>query len=251
MSVGEIPTRRRTAHPPQGLDWAVGSLLHELAQSGPGGVEARLALERCGTARVYARGETMLFAHARDTFVLLMLDGFAKVTLTDASGAPVLIDVRAAGDVVGETAAFDGGPRSATVTAAQSLHARRISQEEWLQWATGNPAAARAVMRNQTHRGRTASRRRQDFVSGPVIARMARAALDLAEQYGTRERDGLRVRPGLTQAEWGGFIGAKERRVHHALHELADAGVITFGRCRLVIRSVPRLREYAAIGGEE
>jgi CRP/FNR family transcriptional regulator, cyclic AMP receptor protein len=54
-------------------------------------------------------------AGARDTFVLLLLDGFAKVTAADMSDGEVLVDIRSAGDVVGEVSAFDSRPRSATL----------------------------------------------------------------------------------------------------------------------------------------
>ncbi|MFJ4846353.1 MULTISPECIES: Crp/Fnr family transcriptional regulator [unclassified Streptomyces] len=232
--------------------WAAGTLLAELdllEPNAPGA--ARSSLERIGTPRVYARGETMLMAGARDTFVLLLLDGHAKVTTVDGSGTDVLVDIRAAGDVVGEIAAFDDRPRSATVVAAQQMYARRISQDQWLRWVTGSRVAELAVSRSLAHRSRVAVRRRTEFVRGPVIARLARAVLDLTEQYGLPLPEGLLVRPGLTQAEWGGLIGARERRVHQALHELARAEALAFGRCRIVVRSVPALRRFAALAAEE
>ncbi|PJE99530.1 Crp/Fnr family transcriptional regulator [Streptomyces carminius] len=234
-----------------GGGWAAGTLLAELerTEAGPSG-PARLALERAGTARVCARDELMYLSGAPGTFVVLLLDGFAKITTADAEGLPLLVDVRAPGDVVGETSAFDGGPRSATVTAAQQMLVRRISQEEWLRWVAGHPAAAPAVHRTLAHRHRTAIRRTR-LVRGPVVARLARAVLDLVERYGTPGPDGLVVRPALTQAEWSGLVGARERRVHHALRELSEAGVITSGRRRITVRSVPGLREIADRDGEE
>lgn len=206
----------------------------------------RSALLRAGTAHTYQAGEIMLLAGATDTFVLVLLNGFAKVTTTDSRDAAVLVDIRAGGDVVGETAAFDNEPRSATVTASDKVSVRRISQDEWLGWMTRYQAAGLAVSRSLAHRSRTAVRRRTQFTRGPVIARLCRAVLDLTEQYGARTPEGLSVRPGLTHAEWGELIGARERRVQHALQELRTEKVVSYGRCRLTVHSVSALRRIAA-----
>ncbi|WP_050507396.1 MULTISPECIES: Crp/Fnr family transcriptional regulator [Streptomyces] len=246
VHAGHRARRARTA--PAG-GWADGTLLAELRKLEPGAPgPVQQALMRAGTARVHARGEIMIMTGGADTFVLLLLDGFAKVATTERSGVTALMDIRAAGDVVGESAAFDGRPRSATVTAAQQMLVRRIAQDEWLRWVGHSPVAGLAVSRSLAHRSRTAVRRHTRFAHGPVIARLASAVLDLAEQYGAAVPDGLLVRPGLTQAEWGELIGAQERRVHHMLHELARLGVLTFGRRRIVVRSLSALREIAATG---
>ncbi|MET9764107.1 Crp/Fnr family transcriptional regulator [Streptomyces sp. NPDC006372] len=208
--------------------------------------QARSALLQAGTVRTYEAGEIMLLEGATDTFVLVLLNGFAKVATTDDQGATSLVDIRAAGDVTGETAAFDNEPRSATVTAAERLFVRRISQQEWLGWLARHQAAGLAVSRSLAHRSRTAVRRRTEFTRGPVIARLCRAVLDLTEQYGAPTPDGVSVRPGLTHAEWGEFIGARERRVQHALQELRASRAVSYGRCRLTVHSVPVLRRIAA-----
>ncbi|MET9518315.1 Crp/Fnr family transcriptional regulator [Streptomyces sp. NPDC002994] len=207
---------------------------------------ARSALMRVGTAHTYKQGEIMLLAGATDRHVLLLLNGFAKVTTSDDLDATVLVDIRAGGDVVGETAAFDNEPRSATVTAAQQVSVRRISQDEWLRWMVRYQAAGLAVSRSLAHRSRTSVRRRTQFARGPVITRLCRAVLDLTGQYGKPTPQGLSVRPGLTHAEWGELIGARERRVQHALQELSAAHVVSYGRCRITVHSVSALREFAA-----
>ncbi|MEV7138587.1 Crp/Fnr family transcriptional regulator [Streptomyces tauricus] len=205
---------------------------------------ARSALLRAGTARTYEAGEIMLLEGASDTFVLVLLNGFAKVTTTDDQGAAALVDIQAAGDVMGETAAFGNEPRAATVTAAERVRVRRISQEEWLGWLA-RQAAGMAFSRTLAHRSGTAVRRRTRFTRGPVLVRLCHAVLDLTEQYGARTPEGLSVRPGLTHAEWGEFIGARERRVQHALQELRAEGAVSYGRCRLTVHSLPALRSIA------
>lgn len=238
-------TRRATA------GYARGTLLGEL-NGGDGTHEgsagpAEAALLRAGTARTYEAGGIMLLEGAADTFVLVLLNGFVKVSTTDDEGVSSLVDIRAAGDVMGETAAFDNEPRSATVTAAERVSVRRISQDEWLGWLARYRIAGTAFSRSLAHRSRTAVRRRTQFTRGPVIVRLCRAVLDLTEQYGVPVPEGVSVRPGLSHAEWGQFIGARERRVQHALQELRATGAVSYGRCRLTVHSVPALRSIAGL----
>ncbi|MFE9360995.1 Crp/Fnr family transcriptional regulator [Streptomyces olivaceoviridis] len=61
-----------------------------------------------------------------DRHSLLLVSGIAKVTARVESGDPLLIAFTAAGDTVGEMAALDGAPRSATVTACGPLTARAL-----------------------------------------------------------------------------------------------------------------------------
>lgn len=223
-----------------------GTLMGELQRWEPDAARsARTALEHLGTVRVHDRGDTLIMEGARSRYVLL-LGGFAKVLTAERSGTAVLTDIRAAGDVVGETAAFCDEPRSATVVAAERLAVRRIGQDEWLHWVSRHPVAGLAISGSLAHRSRVATRRLTTFGRGPVIARLASAILDLGERYGERASGGLLVKPALTQGEWGELIGAGERRVHHALHELCTAGTLTLTRRQIVVHALAPLQEIAA-----
>ncbi|MET9293244.1 Crp/Fnr family transcriptional regulator [Streptomyces sp. NPDC003077] len=230
--------------------WADGTLLGELARMEPDVAGAACtALRRAGTLRTHHRDEVMIMEGARSAYVLL-LNGFAKVLTVDRSGMAALTDIRTAGDVVGEIAAFDDAPRTATVVAAERMVVRRIGQDEWLRWVQRDPAAGIAISRSLAYRSRVAARRLTEFRHGPVLVRLASAILDLGERYGEPVPGGFLVRPALTQAEWGQLIGARERRVHHALHQLSADGALTFARRRITVHSLATLRGIASWQGE-
>ncbi|MFE7559127.1 Crp/Fnr family transcriptional regulator [Kitasatospora sp. NPDC057500] len=229
-------------------DWPEGTLLAELRRDGsPAALAAEQAVLRLGTRRSHGHGETLILDRDLGGFVLLLMAGFAKATVEDTAGATALLDVRAYGDVVGEAAALDGRPRSATVTAAGPVTVRRISQPDWLHWLGAHAPAGIALSRCLVHRGRTTTRRLVGLASEPVQRRLARQLADLALRYGTAgpRGVGITVRPRLTQAELAALTGAGERRVHHALHELAGLGLIRLGRRSTTVLSLPGLLELA------
>ncbi|MFB6888844.1 Crp/Fnr family transcriptional regulator [Kitasatospora sp. NPDC056327] len=229
--------------------WPAGTLLAELRRDGsPAALAAEQAVLRLGTRRAHDRGETLILGRDLGGFVLLLLSGFTKATVEDTGGTTALLDIRAYGDVVGETAALDGLPRSATVTAAGPVTVRRISQADWLHWLGTHPTAGIALCRCLVHRGRVTTRRLVGLASEPVVTRLAERLADLARRYGTPAPGGvgITVRPGLSQAELADLTGAGERRVHAALHELAALGLVRPGRRSTVVLSLPGLLAVAA-----
>jgi CRP/FNR family transcriptional regulator, cyclic AMP receptor protein len=223
--------------------WPHGTFLAELA----GSPEAAKTLLSLGTPRSYGAGEHLLMEGLRETFVLLLLNGVTKVTATTEDGETALLAIRLGGDLVGEFAAFDNRPRSATVTSAGAVTARRIGQRDFLDCLDGYPAAALAVSRMLVRKNRWSVRRRGDFSGCPVAIRVARVLVDLVEDYGESRPGGVLIGPRLTQAELAGLVGARERRVHHVLGELAGQGVIQVGYGRTSVLSPAGLRRAARL----
>src|SRR5450755_3188597 len=91
-------------------DWPESSLLGTL--TGP----ARDRLLRLGAMVQYPGPSRILIREGeRSRFIAVILDGVVKVTGQVYGGRDALLAIRMGGDVVGEFAAIDEGPRSATV----------------------------------------------------------------------------------------------------------------------------------------
>src|SRR3954451_7574019 len=80
---------------------------------------ARPELLRCGSPRVYRRGDEMLHQGNRGFHLLVLLTGAAKVVRSDQHGGLVLLALRPPVDLVGESAVLDDRPRSASVMAME------------------------------------------------------------------------------------------------------------------------------------
>ncbi|HEY3505611.1 MAG TPA: Crp/Fnr family transcriptional regulator [Actinocatenispora sp.] len=80
-----------------------------------------------GTRHVHRRGDRLIHQGDRDRWILLLAAGRAKVMYSGADGSEVLLAVRGPGDVLGEFASLDSGPRSATVQAIEEGIAYTVS----------------------------------------------------------------------------------------------------------------------------
>ncbi|MFF8599410.1 Crp/Fnr family transcriptional regulator [Streptomyces sp. NPDC015232] len=210
---------------------------------------ARAELLAAGTEVRYEPGAVLLAEGARDRHALLLVSGLAKVTATVENGQTSLLAVRVAGDTVGEMAALDGAPRSATVTACGTLVARVMQPAVLNELVERRPEVAMALTRMVADRLRWANRRRLEFRGYPVKVRMARLLVELAEQYGRQEPGGgAVVGCRLTQPEIAALTGAAETTVHKGLRELRDEGLLETGYRTTTIRDLPRLRKLADLG---
>ena len=226
------------------FDWPAGSLLGTLPAS------IQQGLLRLGVRQQFEAGKVLLRQGERSTHAILMLDGFVKVTASTEAGDVALLDIRAGGDLVGELAALDGQPRSATVTAAGSVIVQLIDQAELSAYLRDNPDAWFAVTCGIAAKLRWATRRRIDFSGGSAMVRLMRVLIELAESYGKPGRGGgVAITASLTQPELAALVGAAERTVHKALAELRERGLISTGYRRITVLDPQGLEAAVGLGG--
>jgi CRP/FNR family cyclic AMP-dependent transcriptional regulator len=220
------------------ITWAPESLLAALSSSER---EVILAL---GNVRQYHGGEKFFNQGDLSNFIVIIIDGFVKVTAVSESGTESLVAIRTAGDIVGELSAFDGRPRSATARGADAVHGRVIMKADLDRLLKENFAVSRAFNQAVSAKLREATRRQVDF-RRDAKSRLALVLVDLYHGSASSRRDG-RMAVLVTQSELAGLIGASEPAVHKALRALRDAGIIDTGYGRLTIENITELQQIAA-----
>jgi CRP-like cAMP-binding protein len=212
--------------------------------------EERAAFSQLGTRRLYTGGELLMREGERVSELVVLHEGLVKVTARLGDGRIVLLDIRIAGDIVGEFAVMDFGPRSATVTACGPVAATVVQRRE-LELA--NPAIWKALCLMVAVGARRSVRWRLDFGGQPVDVRLARVLVELAESYGRpdpgrRGSGAVLIDVDLSQSEFAELIGSTRNTVHKHLALLRGDGIIGTGERRTYVRDLPRLREKARLG---
>ncbi|MFP3988666.1 Crp/Fnr family transcriptional regulator [Streptomyces sp. E11-3] len=225
-------------------EWPARSLLGVLP------TPARRELLGLGVAVRFEAGSVLLSEGAHDRHVLLLLSGFVKVTATAENGENSLLAVRVGGDTVGEMAAMDGAPRSATVTACGPMTARLLQPAVLHDLLMRRPEVSVALTGIVSERLRWANRRRLDFRGYPAKVRLARLLVELVAAYGRPGSGGVVVGCRLTQPDIAALIGAAETTIHKGLRELRDEGLLETGYRSTTVRDLPRLRRLADLVDE-
>lgn len=219
--------------------WPNGTLLHVLTAAGAE------RLSTMGNERRYRAGELMIVEGTPDTDVIVLLSGYAKVIGNTADGHVVLLSIRVGGDVVGELAALDGQPRSATVVAATGVTARVVARRQFQEFLAGWPVAADAIHRSVAAKLRMATRQRIDIGGGSVLTRLARMLHYLTAHHGQQLPGGVQIGVPLSQPDLAALINAAEPSLHRAMTYLRQQGVVRTGYRTLMITDQIRLERLA------
>lgn len=225
---------------PQPVSWPAQTLLGALPAS------TRDELLGLGAPREFLPDSFLMLEGDKTTDVMLLIDGWVKVTGLTEDGGQALLSLRVGGDLVGEQAALDNHPRAATVASAGVTTVRVISQADFLAFLGRKPDAAVAVSRALSSELRWATRRRIDFSGLPVLTRLARILNELGTLYGRPGPNGIQLQYALTQPEIAAMVGASEPSIQKALRQLRQDGVVATGYRQVVITAPERLSAIAS-----
>jgi CRP/FNR family transcriptional regulator, cyclic AMP receptor protein len=221
-----------------GTRWPKASLLGALGEASRG----RLLSQ--GEVRGYPADLPVIRMSDTTSFVIVLLDGIVKATALSPVGQEVLLAIRVGGDVVGEFAAMDGGPRSATVTTCGPVTGCVIPQPAFRRLLDSDGELARELDKSVLAKLRFANDRRVDFASYDAGARVARVLRELAAAYGERSGNRVLLNWPLTQTELASLASVAEPTVQKALRRLRDSGIVSTGYRSLTIEDFPALDAF-------
>ncbi|MEU9191598.1 Crp/Fnr family transcriptional regulator [Streptomyces hundungensis] len=209
--------------------------------------EARTAFAQLGTRSTFAVGDVLISEGDHVQELLVLHEGVVKVTARLDGERAALMDIKIAGDVVGEVAAMDLGPRSATVTACGDGAATIIPRHELLPFLLANPETVLPLIGVFCCRLRRSDRWRLEFAGYPVLVRLARVIVELAMSYGRRERNAVRIDVNLSQSEFAALTGSTTHTVHKMLAQLRRDGIIETGERKTHVLDLARLCQVARL----
>ncbi|MEV5749241.1 Crp/Fnr family transcriptional regulator [Actinoallomurus sp. NPDC052308] len=205
----------------------------------------RAALRAAGRTREYATGTLLCSQGADPDHVLIILDGWVKVTAGRADGQEVMLAIRGPSDTIGESGWLNGRPRSANVKALGRVRALAIPAEQFASFLNSHAHAAQVLARVMVGRMDDADRRMTSQVgtSGPKL--LALLLLDLAERYGVPGGGTVTLPLPLTQQELATMIGRARETVARALTVWRREGIVVTRRMRIVILRLDALHDIA------
>lgn len=205
----------------------------------------REAIRAAALVRRFRSGTVLMSEGDRARSVLVIVSGWAKVTTAGPGGHEAVLNVCGPGDIIGEIAAMDGGPRSGAVIAVDVVTALYLTAEQFSRLLRGHPGIASVVSRVITGRLRAADARRRQFADRTTAGRIVELLADLADRYGVRTSDGVVVALRISQQDIAGMVAASREAAARTLRALREAGVISTARRRLTIHRPEALRTFA------
>lgn len=174
----------------------------------------------------FSRGQVVFTEGEPGDTLFIITTGKVKIGRKTADGRESLITLMGPSDMFGELAIFDPGPRTSTVTALTDVQAVTMDRNALRSWIADEPEIAEQLLRVLARRLRRTNDNLSDLIFTDVPGRVAKQLLHLAQRFGTREGNSLRVNHELTQEEIAQLVGSSRETVNKALADFAQRGWI-------------------------
>ena len=192
------------------------------------------ALARLARERMAANGEWLFRRGDPGDYLLVVLAGELRVSVSGVDGREQILRTLGPGDVVGEIALLDGRPRSADAVAVTRVRLLVVDRRSVLNEIAHNGEFALALMRLLCNRLRATSSALEAMLFHDSGTRLAAALLQLSGG-----REGARV--DLTQSQLGEIVGAARETVNKKLRSWEKEGVVTLSPGRIIVELLAKL----------
>lgn len=185
---------------------------------------------------VFAQGDT-------GATVILMVEGYVKLSSSTFGGREVVLEVAGPGAVFGELSVLNGWPRAADAAALSACRLLSIDGKAFIRSLGRAPEAMFEIIRLLSERLRSTTEQMTDGLDLPAPARLAKALMHLAALHSHPVKSGLRIDFQLSQRELGGMTGLTRESINKHLAHWRDAGWVTLSDRYVTVLNPQRLHD--------
>lgn len=195
----------------------------------------------------YSAGETIFHQGDPGRVLYLIHSGQVRIFVNGIEGTETSVIICGRpGDIFGELAIIDGLPRSATAAAVTPAIVYTMQREQFRQHMRRTPQLALNFMQTLASRVRYNTGQLDSLASLTVSRRLARKLLELAQDYGQVEDDGVRIDTPLTQSNLASLVVATRESINKVLRQFRHQGLITTHNRHIIIHDAGALRTIVA-----
>lgn len=197
-------------------------------------------------------GQTVIGHQDDTTDVFVVIEGTLRIELFSRNGREITISQAGPGDIVGEFAALDDQPRSATVTATSKATLARVTSTVFREAILGNADLASWLVKRLVRLVRNMTERVFELNALAVRSRLHCELLRMSLDAGLEGNVSV-IAPSPTHVEFANRIGTHREAVTRELAYLQSQGITASKGRELTVCDVARLAEIvrAAAGDVE
>lgn len=196
------------------------------------------------TRREFGAGKVIFYEGDPGQLLYLVESGQVRIFVNGLNGQETSVVLYGRpGEIFGELAIIDGLPRSASAVAVMDTVVHTLSRERFQDFMRQWPQLALNFMQALTKKVRYNTKQVDSLASMDISRRLARKLLELGQNYGTAETQGVRLNTALTQSDLASLIGATRESTNKFLRQFRDDGLISLTNGQtIIIRDAEALR---------
>jgi CRP/FNR family transcriptional regulator, cyclic AMP receptor protein len=203
-------------------------------------------LVSCTVEKSVVRGTTILAKDDPGAGLFAIRKGAVKITVPSVDGHEAVLNRMTDGDIFGEIALLDGGPRTADAIAITDCEMFVIERRDFLPLVQEEPQIALKLMEILCARLRQTTRQAESLMFLSLHARLAKTLLQLS----ARGDGPCEPKIGITQRDLGNLIGVSRESTNRQLRRWEQKGWVRIERGRIAILSVKALERIAESDSE-
>jgi CRP/FNR family cyclic AMP-dependent transcriptional regulator len=207
--------------------------------------EQARALLAVARRKKFARGEPIVTEGEYGDTLYLLEQGKVAVRVSTPDGEVATLRILMAGDVFGELAVISPARRNATLVALEDVAVRTVDRDQFAALRARNPAVDQVLVQALAAEVRRLSRQVLTLMHVPAPQRIAGCLLDLADAYATAPGP---VTITLSQADVAELCGLTRQSTNQLLKQLAERGLVSVSRGRIVVLSQDGLLDLVRTG---
>lgn len=192
-------------------------------------------------SRRYAAGGIVFEQGQSAEHFYVLLHGRLRVTQVTAEGQQIVVRMVSPGDLFGIAKALRRGDYPGTASAVLESTALAWPMSAWSDILGAHPAFAVNAMQVMGERLQEAQSRVREISTEVVERRVGHAVLRLASQSGYPEKDGIRIDFPISKQDIAEMTGTTLHTVSRILSIWEEAGLVSGGRKKLLVRDPHRL----------
>lgn len=193
--------------------------------------------------RTFRQGEVIFHEGDPGQMLYLIQSGQVRIFVSGSDGSETsVILFGRPGEIFGELAITDGMPRSATAVALDQTVLYTMSRENFRQHTLRYPQLALNFMKVLSSRVRSSTLQLDSLASLDVSQRLARKLLQLAQDYGVAEADGVAIKVRLTQSDLASMVGATRESINKTVRDFRQKGWVNMEQGHITILDAEALK---------
>jgi CRP-like cAMP-binding protein len=203
-------------------------------------------LAACVVSKSVPRATAICAKGDLGTSLFVICHGTVKISAPSVDGHDALFRLLGKGDIFGEIALLDGGPRTADAVAVTDCELFVIERRDFLPIMGEEPEVAIRMIEILCSRVRRTTEQAENLMFMPLRGRLAKALLQLSEGDGrTGERKAV-----VTQKDLGNLIGMSRESTNRQLRVWEDQKWVRLERGGILILATKELERIAESDGD-
>lgn len=198
--------------------------------------------------RTYAGGQAVFLKDDPGSSLMAVLSGRIRICTHALDGREIVLNVMIPGEIFGEIALLDGGPRTASAYADEPSVLIVMDRNDFFGYLRRTPSASSRLVEAVCGRLRWVSQQFEDLIFLDLSTRLAKRLLYLADTCGENGQGGKPVRIRVTQQTLACMMGSARQVVNRQLRGYEARGLIKTRRGAIDILDRAKLERVA--GGE-